>query len=167
MASDIKLQRTYPYGISQLWEALTTKEALSEWLMETDFQLEKGFKFKFSDKPQGGWRGYMECEVLDFKENEFLEISWLGMPEHDLQTVRFELMGDETKTTLHLFHTPWNGTHSALGGFILKQIITFGWKKMFDKQLEPVLAYSKKNSAKTVPLGLVNKYRAKTAAAAS
>ncbi|MEM7181578.1 MAG: SRPBCC domain-containing protein [Spirochaetota bacterium] len=159
MAKNLKMQATYPYALELVWQALTTKEALSEWLMDTDFELVKGHKFRFHDKPQGGWRGYMECQVLDFQVNQYLEISWLGMPEHDLQTVRFELTGDTKQTTLTLHHFPWNSTHGAFGGFILKKIIQFGWKRMFFKQLPIILQYVRENSMATVPIGLVNQYR--------
>ncbi len=101
----IELRGVYKFTREQVWAALTTKEALSEWLMHTDFELEVGRKFKFHGKPEGGWRGYMECTVLEFVENKYLKIDWLGMPEHDLQIVEFFLTDTTGGTELRLVHS--------------------------------------------------------------
>ena len=156
----IELRGIYPNSKAQLWAALTTREALSEWLMHTpDFELEVGKKFRFHGKPEGGWRGYMECTVLEFREEEYLKIDWLGMPEHDLQIVEFFLSDRESGTELRLVHSNWNSSHGAFGGFVLRKIITFGWKKMFNKQLEPVLLQGQKEGFTNITEGLVNTWR--------
>lgn len=156
----IEIRGIYPYSRAQVWAALTTKEALSEWLMHTtDFKLEVGAKFKFHGKPEGGWRGFMECTVLEFREEEYLKIDWLGMPEHDLQIVEFFLAEKPSGCELRMVHSGWNSSHGIFGGFILRQIITFGWKKMFNKQLQPVLAEGAKSGFDQVPVNLVNEWR--------
>ena len=159
----IELRGIYPFSRSQVWAALTTQEALSEWLMHTDFELRVGHKFKFHDKPQGGWRGFMECTVLEFREEEYLKIDWLGMPEHDLQVVEFFLRDTDGGTELRLVHSNWNGSHGAMGGFVLRKIITFGWKKMFNKQLPVVLSHGSEHGFTNVPVNLVNTWREDTA----
>ena len=160
----IEMRGIYPFTRAQVWAALTTQEALSEWLMHTtDFELKVGQKFRFHGKPEGGWRGYMECTVLDFREEEYLKIDWLGKPEHDLQTVEFFLTGVDSGTELRLVHSEWNQTHGAFGGFILRKIITFGWKKMFNKQLPVVLAEGAKVGFDQIPAELVNEWRKESA----
>ena len=156
----IELSGRYQFTREQVWSALTTREALSEWLMHTDFELKIGHKFCFHDKPQGGWRGFMECSVLEYKDNEYLKIDWLGEPEHDLQYVEFflsDVSGGETE--LRIVHTVWNSSHGAMGGFILRKIITFGWKKMLNKQLGRVLEEGAKVGFENVAVNLVNPWR--------
>ncbi len=155
----IELRGVYKFTREQVWAALTTQEALSEWLMHTDFKLEVGHRFKLHGKPEGGWRGFMECTVLEFVENEYLKIDWLGMPEHDLQIVEFFLTDTAGGTELRLVHSGWNGSHGVFGGFVLRKIIEFGWKKMFNKQLPVVLAEGCERGFDNVPENLVNEWR--------
>ncbi|MCG8382169.1 MAG: SRPBCC domain-containing protein [Gammaproteobacteria bacterium] len=155
----IELRGIYAFSRADVWAALTTREALSEWLMHTDFDLKIGHKFKFHGKPEGGWRGFMECTVLEYTEEEYLKIDWLGMPEHDLQTVEFFLNDHPRGCELRLVHSGWNRSHGPFNGFVLRKIITFGWKKMLNKQLAPVLEEGVSCGFANIPANLVNKWR--------
>jgi uncharacterized protein YndB with AHSA1/START domain len=79
----------YPHPIELVWKALTDREAISSWLMQTDFEPEVGRKFTFTDPNAGeGWSGIVECEVLELDEPKRLSYSWVsGFPT----TVTFAL----------------------------------------------------------------------------
>jgi uncharacterized protein YndB with AHSA1/START domain len=66
----------YPYPIELVWRALTDREAISQWLMQTDFSPEVGHKFTFHDPNAQGWSGTVDCEVLVLDEPNRLSYSW-------------------------------------------------------------------------------------------
>ena len=66
----------YPHPIELVWKALTDREAISSWLMQTDFSPEVGRKFTFNDPKAEGWSGVVDCEVLALDEPNRLSYSW-------------------------------------------------------------------------------------------
>jgi uncharacterized protein YndB with AHSA1/START domain len=64
---------------------------MSEWLMENDFFPKVGHKFVFRAKPQPGWRGYVECEVLECEPPRKLSYSWVGNDGQKATTVTWML----------------------------------------------------------------------------
>jgi uncharacterized protein YndB with AHSA1/START domain len=157
MTKAIEMSRTYPYPRAVVWHALTDADALREWLMDNDFRLEVGHRFQFRDKPQGDWRGWMDCEVLAYEDERMLRLSWQGMPEHTVQTVTFTLEDAPGGTTLRLLHDDFDSTMGRFDGWMLCKILGFGWKRMFDKRLPTVLGFLTANPEQPVPLGLVAK----------
>ncbi len=65
MKRDIKLEAVYPYPPERVWRALTDSQAMADWLMDNDFKPEVGHKFRFTAPDSRGWRGYVDCEVLE------------------------------------------------------------------------------------------------------
>src|ERR1043166_665732 len=55
----------YPHPIWTVWRALTTSEALAQWLMPNDFAPQVGHHFTFQTEPQGGWSGIVHCQVVE------------------------------------------------------------------------------------------------------
>ena len=96
----------------------------------------------------------MDCEVLAFEAPSMLKLSWQGMPDHSVQTVTFTLRDAPGGTELHLLHDGFDRTMGRFDGFILRKILGFGWKKMFDKQLPTVLGHMKEKPGEAVPRGL-------------
>jgi uncharacterized protein YndB with AHSA1/START domain len=69
----------YPHPIDRVWKALTDREVVSGWLMQTDIEPEVGRKFTFTDPNAGEqWSGIVECEVLEADEPKRLSYSWNG-----------------------------------------------------------------------------------------
>lgn len=137
MAKFIKLSVTYNYPIQQVWEALTSKKAMSEWLMECDIEPVVGHKFQFKTKPQPGFDGIVNCEVLELKEHELLSFSWSGGTLKNTR-VTFKLKADGPNTIVDFEHSGFEG---LLNKIIIRRLLANGWKsKILVKQLPKYLA---------------------------
>jgi len=133
----IDLTETYPYPIAQVWAALTDKAAISEWLMTTDdFEPVVGCKFRLRSKPMPGWRGFVDCVVLEATPPARLSYSWVGDEKRPPMTVTWTLTAVAHGTRLQLEHSGFEG----FGGFILAKLMMGpGWKKMMRKKLPAVI----------------------------
>jgi uncharacterized protein YndB with AHSA1/START domain len=133
---EIRLQQDYPFPPERVWRALTDSQALSEWLMRNDFVAKVGHKFRFDARPQRGWRGYVDCEVLEVDEPRRLSYSWQGDDKHPPTIVSWTLESIPGGTRLHLRHGEFHG----FGGLIDKFIMGSGWNKKMRKILPALLA---------------------------
>jgi uncharacterized protein YndB with AHSA1/START domain len=141
MKRDLKLERVYPQPPERVWRALTDRRALSQWLMETDFEPTLGHRFTFRSRPQPGWDGITYCEVTELDPPRRLAYTWRGGPGKDrpltLDTVvRFTLTPEGSGTRLTLEHTGFSGLKSVLVSFMMKA----GWAKMLRGSLDRVIA---------------------------
>ncbi len=141
MKRDLKLERVYPQPPERVWRALTDRRALSQWLMETDFEPILGHRFTFRSRPQPGWDGITHCEVTELDPPRRLAYTWRGGPGKDrpltLDTVvRFMLTPEGSGTRLTLEHTGFSGLKSVLVSFMMKA----GWAKMLRGSLDRVIA---------------------------
>jgi uncharacterized protein YndB with AHSA1/START domain len=136
MSYDITLEQTYPYPPDRVWRALADSAALAAWLMPNDFEARVGHKFQFRAKPMHGWRGFVECEVLEVVAPLRLAYTWLGDADWKAPTiVRWTLEPIEGGTRLRLEHTnlqePW--------GRELQAMLSQGWKKMLAEKIVCVM----------------------------
>ena len=77
--TDIRIVRDYPHPPAKVWRALTDPALMALWGMRPEgFAPVVGTRFKLVAKPQPGWRGFVECEVLEAREPSILRCSWLG-----------------------------------------------------------------------------------------
>ncbi|MEL7005904.1 MAG: SRPBCC domain-containing protein, partial [Bacteroidota bacterium] len=98
MKDSIRMSVTYNHPVEAVWEALTNKEAMSEWLMPCNIEPVVGNKFQFRTKPYPGFDGIVNCEVLEVKENELLSFSWSGGSlENTKVSFHLEAQGEQTK----------------------------------------------------------------------
>ena len=136
--SDIRIVRDYPHSPAKVWRALTDPALIALWAMRPEgFEPVVGNKFKLVAKPQPGWRGFVECEVLEAREESLLRYSWCGDDNGDTTIVTFELEPHAGGTRLVFQHTGFRG----FGGFMLaKFMLGPGWKKMFSQSVPAVLA---------------------------
>lgn len=134
----ICIRRKYKYPISKVWSAITTKEALSAWLMETDnFDLEIGAKFILKTIPRGNFDGIIHCTVLGIREYNFISYSWLSNGMKVPTTVTWNLKElNNNETLLTLSHDGFVG----FDGWITKTMLSFGWKRLLKKKLKKHLA---------------------------
>lgn len=134
----IQIKRVYKHALEKIWTALTTKEALSEWLMETkDFELELGKKFQFKTKPQGGFDGIIHCEILAIEQPNMISYSWQSKDMKNPTIVIWHLKQlSKNETVVNLSHNGFEG----FSGWVTKQILNFGWKKLLSKKLKKHLA---------------------------
>ncbi len=137
MKRDIRLEAFYDVPITEVWAALTDREALAGWLMDNDFEPRIGHRFQFRTKPMPGWDGTIDCEVRELEPPRRLVYTW-GNARTKLDTVvTWTLTERGTGTDLVLEHTGFVG----LRGVLLSEMMRRGWKgRMLAKQLPRVLA---------------------------
>src|SRR5262245_16211430 len=91
MKRNVVMERVYPFSPEQVWEALADSRALSEWLMENDFQPYVGHRFQFRTNPQWGFDGIVHCEVITVDKPRRLAYTWQGGPMKKPTTVTWTL----------------------------------------------------------------------------
>lgn len=129
----ISIEKVFPFDRSKVWQALTNKEQVSQWLMKTDIEPIVGKKFTFQAEPMKGWRGWVECEVLEVIAETKIVYSWQGDVTHSITTVSYELFERGEETLVIATHSGFDKSHGFLSGLILRRILLAGWKKMFTK----------------------------------
>lgn len=124
MKKSIQLTVTYDFPVEEVWNALTDKQALSEWLMPCDMEPIVGKQFQFKTKPAPGFNGIIDCEVLEVVPNERLVFSWTGGSLKNTR-VTFNLKRKGTQTILDFEH---GGFEGFLNKMIVRRILSNGWK---------------------------------------
>ena len=136
--SDIRIVRDYPHPPAKVWRALTDPALIALWGMRPEgFAPVAGTRFKLVARPQPGWRGFVECEVLEAREPSILRCSWLGEDDSKKMTqVLYSLAPHGAGTRLTFEQTGFSG----LGGFLLAKLMMGpGWKAMLSRALVAVL----------------------------
>jgi len=135
--SDIRIVRDYPHPQKKVWRALTDPALIALWGMRPEgFSTSVGIRFKLVAKPQPGWRGFVECEVLEAREPSVLRYSWVGDEKGDVTEVTFRLEPHAGGTRLTFQHIGFTG----IGGFLLAKLMMGpGWRKMFRESIPAVL----------------------------
>lgn len=147
MKQQIEIKKVYKYPIEVVWSALTDKEALSDWLMETiDFELIVGHSFQLKTKPQGSFDGILNCKVLSFEIPNNISYSWQSNGMKNPTQVNWELKStNENETLLKLSHNGFEG----VSGWLTQQMLNFGWKSLLSKKLLNYLGDEKRSMAST------------------
>lgn len=103
---NILLVEDFPHPVEEVWQALTSPDALRVWLMENDFEPRVGKRFTLhSRRMLPGERGWIECEVLELESPNRMLWSWVhgeGVPS---TRVEFRLDSIAGGTRLTLSHT--------------------------------------------------------------
>ncbi|MCW3126452.1 MAG: hypothetical protein JWO03_2110 [Bacteroidetes bacterium] len=136
MKKDIRQTVYLPYSPETVWHSLTTKEAISQWLMETDFEAIQGYKFQFKTRPMGrNFDGIVHCQVLELKPHTRLSYSWRGGPGdgtiHLDSVVTWTLTPKGPGTELLLEHTGFERWKNFMAHFFMNM----GWKSILRKRL--------------------------------
>ncbi len=134
----VRVVRHYPHPPEKVWRALTDPALIALWAMRPEgFSTAIGTRFKLIGKPNPGWRGFVECEVLESREPSLFRYSWIGNENTETTYVTYSLESRAGGTWLVFEHTGFRG----VGGFLLaKLLMTPGWKKSFDQTIPAVLA---------------------------
>lgn len=137
MATEILLVEEYPHPVEHVWRALTDPSEIRQWLMRPEgFAPRVGTKFTLHAKPQPGWRGFVECEVVTCDPPRELAYSWVGNEGQSPMLVTWTLERTPRGTRLQLRHTGFRG----LGGFFLAKVMLGpGWRRMMTKRIPAVL----------------------------
>ncbi len=136
MRRDLTFERIYPYTPEQVWEALTDPAALSEWLMDNDFQPYVGHRFRFRTQPAPGFDGIVYCEVTALDKPHRLAYTWQSSQMKQPTTVTWTLepLGEGTRLRLH--HRGFEG----LAGVAISFILGSGWGRILRQSLPVFLA---------------------------
>lgn len=136
--SDIHIVRDFPHSPAKVWRALTDPALIALWGMRPEgFAPIVGTRFKFIAKPNPGWRGFVECEVLEAREPSVLRYSWIGNEKGTPTSVTYRLEPHAGGTRLTFLHAGFTG----VGGFLLANLMMRpGWKKMLGTTFPAVLA---------------------------
>ena len=139
MSESIIREMRFPQSRERVWRALTTREALADWLYPNDFVPRPGHRFTFRvpAKPEVKFEGMaVHCEVLEFDPPTRLSFSWSAGPITDTR-VSFRLEPDGNGTRLLFEHAGFDLTQPR--GEQAFRGAGFGWAKMFE-QLGVVVA---------------------------
>lgn len=128
----------YPHPIWNVWQALTTSEALAQWLMPNDFVPQMGHHFTFRVGQQEGWSGVMECQVVALDAPHRLAFTQRGDPQMPTTLVVFTLEQVGQHTRLRLEHSGFAAGGAA--GEQLRDLLDSGWgSKKLREQLPRLL----------------------------
>lgn len=94
----------YPHPPEKVWEALTRSGALSAWLMPNDFRPVVGRRFSFYASEEHGWKGIVECEVVEVTPPHRLAYTWRSDPALPATLVEWTLYPERDGTRLRLAH---------------------------------------------------------------
>ena len=144
MTRNIELETLYPYPIETVWKALTDRDAISQWLMENDFEPRLGHKFQFRAKPMGGWDGIVNGEVLEVDPPKRLRYSWKTNVIDTMLTITLQTVAEGT--ALKLEHTGFRGFKPVVISFLMGS----GWKGILRKHLPGVLRRSQEMNTSAV-----------------
>ena len=133
MKRDLHFEAVYPHAIEKVWRAITDPQAIAEWLMPNDFQPRVGHKFQFRTKPQPGWDGVVNCEVLECEPPRRLVYTWKSSALDTKLAITLESTAGGTK--LVLAHTGFAGMKALMLSFLLGS----GWKGIVRKHLLAVI----------------------------
>jgi uncharacterized protein YndB with AHSA1/START domain len=139
--SQFEIVRDYPHSPATVWRAVTDPELVPRWTATgrggrpVGFAPVVGTHFQFVAKPVPGWRGVVDCEVLEVEAPRTLRFSWVG-DEGDrpsFVTYRLEPAGSGTRFT-HT-HTGLTGVE----GFVMARLLRSVRTTMLTVGLPPVL----------------------------
>jgi len=133
----IIIHKVFNESCKDVWQALTDKQALSNWLMQTeDFELIIGHKFQFKTTPRGKFDGIISCEVINFKENNELIYTWKAADMLEPTYVKWTIkIIESNETMLKLEHYGFEG----FKGWLTKHMLNAGWKRILNKKLKNFL----------------------------
>ncbi|WP_033345032.1 SRPBCC family protein [Catenuloplanes japonicus] len=140
--SEYRIERDYPYPVEEVWAVFTEPELMRRWTTTGQggrpegFALVPGTRFRFIAKPTPGWRGIVDCEVLEVDAPHRLRYSWVGDEGGEATYVTYTLAPIPGGTRFTWHHTGFTGA----GGFFMSTLLGTVRKKMLTKGVPAVLA---------------------------
>ena len=139
--SKIHIVRDYPHPPGKVWRAVTDPELIPLWTVTgqggrpVGFAPVPGMRFQFVAKPRPGWRGIVDCEVLEAREPSWLRFSWAGEENGQPTHVTYRIEPHPGGTRFTFDHTGFTGA----GGFFLAKLLGSVRRKMLTVGLSAVL----------------------------
>jgi uncharacterized protein YndB with AHSA1/START domain len=151
--SDIRIVRDYPHPPMKVWHALTDPVLIPLWTSTGQggrpegFSTTVGTRFRFVAKPRPGWRGIVDCEVLEAREPSLLRYSWIGDENGETTYVTYRLEPHAGGSRFTYEHTGFTG----IAGFLTKLALGHVRKKMLRVGLTAVLNDIDEDGGRKVP----------------
>jgi uncharacterized protein YndB with AHSA1/START domain len=118
--SDIRIVREYPHRPEKVWRALTDPALMALWGMRPEgYSPVLGARFKLVARPNPGWRGFVECEVLEVRRPSLLRYAWDDDGKGKPTYLSYVLEPHAIGTRLIVEHTGFTG----VGGFVFAKIL--------------------------------------------
>jgi uncharacterized protein YndB with AHSA1/START domain len=127
----IRIVRDYPYPPVTVWRAVTDPELVARWTVTGQGGRPVGFtpivgsRFQLVAKPVPGWRGIVDCEVLEVDEPRVLRYTWRGEENGKPTFVSYHIEPRPGGTRFTFEHTPaslvsvapsWPSSSARFGG---------------------------------------------------
>jgi uncharacterized protein YndB with AHSA1/START domain len=145
----IRLVRDYPYPPEKVWRVLSEPAFMERWALNgrpEGFSPVVGTRFRLIGKPQIGWSGVIDCEVLEAREPSSLRYSWVA-DGGDVMELTYRLEPHNGGTRFTFDQTGFK----SIGGFFLAKIVMTPIRKaMFDTRI-PALLKELEDSKPTAP----------------
>jgi uncharacterized protein YndB with AHSA1/START domain len=132
---DIKQIVLFNAPIQKVWDAVSTSDGISSWLMPNDFEPEVGHEFHIQSP-----FGPSPCKVLELDPPHMLSFSW----DTDGWVVSFLLKeaGDQTEFTL--IHGGWKHDDAVVSkahekSSVIRDRMANGWVGIVDEKLRKVV----------------------------
>jgi uncharacterized protein YndB with AHSA1/START domain len=110
MSQAVDLEVFYPYPPERVWQVLTDRRALADWMMENDFEPKLGHKFRFCSQPLPGLTTTIQCEVVELEEPIRLVYTWRESSTAQSSLVIWTLTTVAGGTQLRLKHHQYSYT---------------------------------------------------------
>jgi len=139
--SDFRIVRDYPDPIGKVWRAATDPDLVARWTVTgrggrpVGFSPTVGARFRFVAKPVPGWRGFVDCEVLEIDAPRLLRYTWVGEENGRPTYVTYKLEPRGSGTRFTFEHTGFRG----VGGLIMSKLLGSVRRKMLDVGLPRLL----------------------------
>lgn len=123
--SEFRVTCDYPYPIQQVWRVLTEPELVAQWTVTgrggrpEGFEPVVGTRFRMVAKPVMGWRGIVDCEVLEADAPRLLRYTWVGDEGAAPSFVAYRLTETPGGTRFTWEHTGLTG----VGGFFMAKLL--------------------------------------------
>jgi uncharacterized protein YndB with AHSA1/START domain len=141
MRLDISMEELFPVPVEEVWHALTDSQMINRWLMATDdFEAKVGARFTLRDEPRPGFRGYVECQVLELSPPHRMVWSWSSADAAAPTRLVIELQADGPGTRLTLRHAGDADERTVRG-------TTEGWTRKLGELAEVLIAADTSDSA--------------------
>lgn len=140
--SEYRVVREYAYPVDEVWRVMTDPAYVGQWTTTGQGGRPEGFaatvgtRFRFVGRPTMGWRGVVDCEVLDVQAPHRLRYTWQGDPGGEITAVTYRLEPTPGGTRFTWEHTGFTGVH----GMLMCKLLGNVRRKMLTEGVPPVLA---------------------------